>query len=147
MTKKINSLLAEKSILEKRLKRLEHKRGKIYVQAGPMMSRSESYVDADSIHGSSGHDAEKQLQAWMDLTTQINACKVEIAKIDRQIKVITSKIKSLDKIEKKIMILRDEVGMNLREIAEELGHNYDYIRQVSAKTHSLPHSEDQKNVL
>lgn len=53
--------------------------------------------------------------------------------LNRHLDRIQDIVKSNEDLNFKIRVLHDTVGLNLREVAEELDLSYDYIRHVSAE--------------
>lgn len=52
--------------------------------------------------------------------------------LNRHLTKIQDIVKSNEDLNFKIRVLHDTVGLNLREVAEELDMSYGYIRQVAA---------------
>ncbi len=56
---------------------------------------------------------------------------------------INSKINSYHGVEKKIIYLKEVEGKNLKEIAAEIGYNYDYIRRIHANANKKVTTKSQ----
>jgi len=64
----------------------------------------------------------------------IEQCIIEnLEKLERE---ITEKVKQLDNIDFKVVYMRDILGMQLQEVADELGYDYGYIKNISRRNKS-----------
>lgn len=130
---KSQTLREEKEYIRKRRAGLLKRRELLIKMSGPGEINAErSYVDADAIHGGGGRreaysilieiaKIEADLQA-LDELEQNNA---------EQLAVLREAVAHRDKLAEQIPILRNVEGMSLKEIAEELGYSYDWVRHVA----------------
>lgn len=145
----IFSLRAEKEIEVEHLKQLRRQKLRLMEEAAPKGYRTgTSYVDADNIHGNRSPAFVDILPKIMMMDQEICNCENQIRVIEKAEKLIMDRALGLNKTEKVVTVLRDYVGLNLREIAEVLGYDYGYIRKISAKRRNrLENNDLEKDVL
>ena len=61
----------------------------------------------------------------------IEQCIIE--NLEKLEKDITGRVKQLDSIDFKVVYMRDILGMQLQEVADELGYDYGYIKNISMR--------------
>lgn len=66
-----------------------------------------------------------------DSMIYIEQCIIE--NLEKLEKDITDRVMQLDSIDFKVVYMRDILGMPLQEVADELGYDYGYIRNISMK--------------
>jgi len=66
-----------------------------------------------------------------DSMIYLEQCMIE--KLDKLEKSIINKVKQLDSIDFKVVYMRDIIGMQLQEVADDLGYDYGYIKNISMK--------------
>lgn len=133
---KSQTLREEKEYIRKRRAGLLKRRELLIKMNGPEEINAErSYVDADAIRGGGG-----RREAYSVLI-EIAKIEVDLHTLDElernnsdQLAVLREAVSNRDKLAEQIKILRDVEGMSLKEIADELGYTYGWVRQVANKT-------------
>lgn len=96
------------------------------------MHSDRSYIDADAIHGGGGRrEAYSVLIELGKIEADLKFLDEQEKDVAEQIKLIEEAIAIYPKTTDKVRVLRDVKGMTLKEIAEELGYSYDWIRHVA----------------
>ena len=89
---------------------------------------SKPYVDGTRQIG-----FEEALEMLHKIESRIYLHKETIANMEKSKKKIEEEIKKLEGLDKKVVYMRDIEGKTLKEIADELGYSYQYIKEVSAR--------------
>lgn len=89
---------------------------------------SQPYVDSTKQIG-----LEEFLIRLRKLENHIYIHEEAIKNMEKCRKKIEERIKKLEGIDQKVVYMRDLEGKTLKEIADELGYSYQYIKEVSAK--------------
>lgn len=131
---KSQTLREEKEYIGKRRTGLIKRREFLIKMSGPGEINAErSYVDADAIHGGGGR---REAYSILIEIAKIEADLQTLDELERnnedQLAVLHEAVARRDKLAEQIPILRDVGGMSLKEIAEELGYSYDWVRHVAA---------------
>ena len=131
---KSQTLREEKEYIRKRRARLLKRRELLIKMSGPgEMTAERSYVDADAIHGGGGR---REAYSILIEIAKIEADLQTLDKMEQnnsdQLAVLREAVANRDKLAEQIPILRNIEGMSLKEIADELGYSYDWVRHVAA---------------
>ena len=131
---KSQTLREEKEYIRKRRAGLLKRRELLIKMGCPGEMNSErSYVDADAIHGGGGRrEAYSILIEIAKIEADLQALDELEQNNTEQLAVIRKAVAGRERLAEQIQILRDVEGMNLKEIAEELGYSYDWVRHVAA---------------
>lgn len=120
------SLEIEKKILNN-ANRVKERLLQMYAPKG--YSTGTSYIDADNIRSTNNQ------MDLCELVAQIHQCdsmiflqEERIKKLQKDIDEIYQMIRSMNGLNKKVHYLRLVEGKSLKEIADELGYSYGYIR-------------------
>ena len=132
---KSQTLREEKEYIRKRRAGLLKRREMLIKMNGPGEINAErSYVDADAIHGGGG-----PREAY-NVLIEIAKIEADLQMLDEleqnnadQLAALREAVANRDKLAEQIPILRDIEGMSLKEIADELGYTYGWVRQVASK--------------
>ncbi len=76
---------------------------------------------------------EEFLERLYKLEHHIYIHEEAIKNMEKCRKNMEERIKRLEGIDQKVVYMRDIEGKSLKEIAEELGYSYDYIKEISAR--------------
>lgn len=76
---------------------------------------------------------EEFLERLQKLEKHIYIHLEAIENMERSRRRMEERIKQLKGIDQRVVYLRDIEGKSLKEIAEELGYSYDYIKEISAR--------------
>jgi DNA-directed RNA polymerase specialized sigma24 family protein len=130
---KSQTLREEKEYIRKRRAGLLKRRELLIKMSGPGEINAErSYVDADAIHGGGGRrEAYSILIEIAKIEADLQALNELEQNNAEQLAVLREAVAHRDKLAEQIPILRDIEGMSLKEIAEELGYSYDWVRHVA----------------
>lgn len=117
-----------------RIKTLEMEKEKMIKLSGPGEVRTQTY---DTRAGSAG----SYYISVQDLYDDLAKILKELKEWRQELKILINKKDDLEdflarettKVERKVFYYRDIEGMSLKEISEELGYSYQYIREVSTK--------------
>lgn len=132
---KSRNLKEEKAFIQERRRYLERKKQRLINMSGPgEMHTDRSYVDADAIHGGGG-----RREAY-SVIIELGKIEADLKLLDEQEKDVAEQIELIEKViacypktADKVRLLREVKGMNLKEIAEELGYSYDWIRHAATR--------------
>lgn len=140
---KSQTLREEKEYIRKRRAGLLRRRALLIKTSGPGEINAErSYVDADAIQG-----GVTRREAY-SILIEIAKIEADLQALDEleqnnadQLAVLREAVAGREKLAEQIQILRDIEGMSLKEIAEELGYSYDWVRHVAADMMKLKDHE------
>ncbi|SDX85240.1 sigma factor-like helix-turn-helix DNA-binding protein [Tepidimicrobium xylanilyticum] len=76
---------------------------------------------------------EEALEMLHKIESHIYLHKEAIANMEKSKKKIEEEIKKLERLDKKVVYMRDIEGKTLKEIADELGYSEIYIKKISAR--------------
>ena len=85
------------------------------------------------VRGTSQIGFEEALERLGELENHIFIHQNTIEQLERSREDMERRIDKLEGIDKKVVYMRDIKEKSLKEIAEELGYSYDYIREVSSR--------------
>ncbi|MCR1897810.1 hypothetical protein NSA47_02255 [Irregularibacter muris] len=121
--------------IRKNLIRLAQKRrDKLVKLLGPKgYSSGRSYVDADNIHGDKTMDLNEVIEKISRIDNEIYLHECDIEYNTNKIKEIEECIGGLKGLKCKVKNMQMIEGKTLKEIADELGYSYDYIREIAVK--------------
>jgi DNA-directed RNA polymerase specialized sigma24 family protein len=144
---KSQTLREEKEYIRKRRAGLLKRRELLIKMSGPgEMTAERSYVNADAIHGGGGR---REAYSILIEIAKIEADLQTLDKMEQnnseQLAVLREAVANHDKLAEQIPILRDVEGMSLKEIADELGYTYGWVRQVASKMATDEHYNEHTN--
>lgn len=123
----------EQAYIRDRRKFLTKKRERLIGSAGPnSYGKGQSYGDADAIRADHHQEAESVMTELMRVNRDLEMLREYEQDLNRHLDKIQEIVKSNEDLNFKIRVLHDTVGLNLRQVAEELDMSYGYIRQVAA---------------
>lgn len=124
----------EQAYIRDRRKFLTKKRERLIGSAGPnSYGKGQSYGDADAIRADHHQEAESVMTELMRVNRDLKDLRKYENDLNTHLDTIHAIVMSNNDLNFKIRVLHDAVGLNLREVAEELDMSYDYIRHVSAE--------------
>lgn len=131
MSVKVESYKAELTVVEDRIAHLKQERDRLIKLSGPKGLTSPVY---DGIGGRGGYHpgAIETLNRIVVIENELEELRTRRARLTTMIDRVRRACEKMPLAEK-ILYLRDHCGMNLAEIAEEIGMSYDYVRHVAAK--------------
>lgn len=123
----------EQAYIRDRRKFLQQKRKRLIGSAGPnSYGKGQSYGDADAIRADHHREAASVMTELMRVNRDLEMLREYEQDLNRHLDKIQEIVKSNEDLNFKIRVLHDTVGLNLRQVAEELDMSYGYIRQVAA---------------
>lgn len=123
----------EQAYIRDRRKFLQQKRKRLIGSAGPnSYGKGQSYGDADAIRADHHREAASVMTELMRVNHDLDSLRDYEQDLNRHLDRIQEIVKSNEDLNFKIRVLHDTVGLNLRQVAEELDMSYGYIRQVAA---------------
>ncbi len=103
-------------------------------------SKGTSYIDADTIHGSKKEyhpeDYQKLIEELGRLESIIFLQTEILDNLNKLREDLINSTKELEGIEYKVVVMHNLEGKTLREISEELGYSYQYIREVHQRAYT-----------
>jgi DNA-directed RNA polymerase specialized sigma24 family protein len=123
----------EQAYIRDRRKFLQQKRKRLIGSAGPnAFGKGQSYLDADAIHADHHREAWSVSQEIIDVNTELKELREQEYELKHHLQEVMQVVDSDCDLNFKIRVLHDFIGLNLREVAEELGMSYDRVRHVAA---------------
>lgn len=130
----VHNLKIEIEIEQILLQNLERKKKRLVDRLAPAgYNRGHSYIDADGISSGSTIGFSDALVEINNIDQEIEKTEKNIKHIQKDIHKIECFISSLSDLEQKVKYMQLVEGKSLKEIADELGYNYDYIRRIASK--------------
>jgi DNA-directed RNA polymerase specialized sigma24 family protein len=144
---KSRNLKEEQAFIQKCRRYLERKKQRLIDMSGPgEMHSDRSYIDADAIHGGGGRrEAYNVLIELGKIEADMKLLDEQEKDVVEQIKLIEEVIARYPKTADKVKALKEVKGMSLKEIAEELGYSYDWIRHVAMSGNTQDDTDKLKN--
>lgn len=123
----------EQAYIRGRRHYLIQKRERLIRIAGPnAFGKGQSYLDADAIHADHHREAWSVSQEIIDVNTELKELREQEYALKHHLQEVKQVVDSDCDLNFKIRVLHDFIGLNLREVAEELGMSYDRVRHVAA---------------
>lgn len=149
ITKSFKDLCIEIEILETRINSYENqlkeleKQGKIY---GPGEVTATDYSEPHV--QSSGQIAfEKYLELSSRILNHIYLHETRLKQLIKEKEYIKDMVDKLEGLDKKVVCMNKIQGKSLKQIADELGYSYQYIKEISARnniTYQEPTDNDKQ---
>jgi acetate kinase len=125
-------LLTDRDYLEKKKQRLMKKKSNLLKHAGPSGEKSDVSYDDMPRGTAQQHEAAAVCMELMRINSELAEVDEQLQDLDDTIVFVQQIADSDWPIRKKVLALRDDVGMRLVDIADLLCVSYEYVRHISS---------------
>lgn len=125
-------LLTDRDYIEKKRKRLMRKKANLLKHAGPSGEKSDVSYDDMPKGTAQQHEAETICMELLHINSELAELDEQLQDLDDTIVFIHQIADSDWPIKKKVIALRNDVGMKLVDIADLLCVSYEYVRHISS---------------